>query len=156
MDDVKLDELDVRRIRQSIENNSSKGAIGFIVFLLLLLTAGIGYLCFNTYRETHATESMDSTKRVLTVCIESDILDSNRSDKTQVSNALNDGGMIRLKATNDGYEYSLGSTYKQYGATNSTGGFWTLGAVLNYIASRGWTFVQAPTSGLSDYYYFIK
>ena len=134
----------------------SKSRKAAYIILLLLLTAGIGYLCVSTYRETHASDSMDSTKRVLAVCIESDISDSNRSDKTQVTNALNDGGMIRLKASNEGYEYSLGTAFKQYGASNASGSFWTLGAVLNYIASRGWTFVQGPSSGLSDYYFFIK
>ena len=155
-DEVKLDELDIRHIRQSIESSSSKGAILFIVFLLLLLTAGIGYLCFNTYRETHSTETMDSIKRVLVVSIESDIADSDRSDKTQVTNALENGGMVRLKNTSEGYEYSLGTGYKKYGANDSNGYIWLNGAVLNYVASRGWTLVQGPSSGLSREYYFVK
>ena len=154
--DVKLDVRDMQYLRRVIENNRPTGAIGFIIFLLLLLTAGIGYLCFSTYRETNSTETFDSIKRVLVVTIESELSDSNRSDKTQVKNALDNGGMIRIKASNDGYEYSFGSTYKQYGAANSSNNIWTLGAVLNYIASRGWTFVQAPTTGLSEYYYFVK
>ena len=154
--EVKLDETDIRYLRQVIERSSSKGVLVFIAILLLVLTVGIGYLCFNTYRETNATETIDSVKRVLVVTIESDLSDSNRSSTTQVKNAFADGGMIRIKSSNDGFDYSLGSAYKQYGATDASGSFWSLGAVLNYIASRGWTFVQAPTTGLSDYYYFVK
>lgn len=152
----KIDEFEERRIRQSVEDNSSRKAIGFIVFLMLLMTLGIGYLCFNTYRETHASKTIDSTQRVLIISIESDLTDSNRSDKTQVKNALENGGAIRLQSSNEGYDYSLGTMYNSYGAKNSNGYFWTTGAVLNYVASRGWKFVQGPSSGLSDEYYFVK
>lgn len=154
--EVKIDEIDVNNIRRSIESSSSRGAVGFIVFLLLLLTAGIGYLCYNTYRETHATETMDSSKRILVVSIESDLADSDRSDKTQVNNALENGGMIRLKNSSEGFEYSLGTVYKRYGASDSQGYMWLTGAVLNYVASRGWTFTQGPSSGLSNQYFFVK
>ncbi|MDC7236794.1 MAG: hypothetical protein PQJ45_03345 [Sphaerochaetaceae bacterium] len=34
--------------------------------------------------------------------------------------------------------------------------FYILGGILNYISSKGWALVQAPTSGLNSSYYFTK
>ena len=73
---------------------------------------------------------------------------------TQIDNALKNGGMIVLNTQNlnSGFETLI----SLYGAADASGSYYTYGAVLNYIASWGWELVQAPTSGLSDYYYFVK
>lgn len=127
-----------------------------LIVLIVLLIVLCGYLCYGVYRSTNSTGVIDSTHQVLIVTLEDDLPDSKRSDKTQVKNALEDGGMVRIRSTNDGITYSVGNDYIYYGASDSDGTSWTTGALMNYIASRGWTFVQVRTSGLTSNYYFIK
>ena len=144
----------MEELKNEIAESNRK--LKYLMILVALLIVLCGYLCFAVYRSTNATYAVDSTHRVLIVSLEDDLSDSDRSDKTQVKNALEDGGMVRIRQTNEDIEYSVGSSYKYYGAGDSDGTFWTTGALLNYIASRGWTFVQAPSSGLTNEYYFVK
>ncbi len=127
-----------------------------IIFLLILIFICNGYICLNIIRQTNSNKGIDSTHRVLLVSMEDDISSSKASDQVQVKNALNNGGMIRIKDSNDGYKSAFGNEFGKYGALDSSGSYYTTGAVLNYIASRGWTLIQAPSSGLSSTYYFIK
>ena len=128
--------------------------LGFIKFLLVVIAVGIGYLCFAQFQ---GTQSFDSTPKILIIDVLRDTVNEDSlSDSTQVRNALEDGGMIRIKIDNDWLDDVFGSAYSRYGASDSEGYHYTLGALLNYVASQGWTFVQAPSSGLSTSYYFEK
>ena len=144
----------IEALRSEIADSNRK--LKCMIVLVVLLIVLCGYLCYGVYRSTNSTGVIDSTHRVLIVSLEDDLPDSKRSDKTQVKNALEDGGMVRIRPNNDDITYSVGNDYIYYGAIDSDGTYWTTGALMNYIASRGWTFVQAPTSGLTDNYYFIK
>ena len=136
-----------------MEENNQPG-LGFIKFLLVVIAVGIGYLCFAQFQ---GTQSFDSTPKILIIDVLRDTVNEDSlSDSTQVRNALEDGGMIRIKIDNDWLDDAFGSTYSRYGASDSEGYHYTLGALLNYVASQGWTFVQAPSSGLSTSYYFEK
>lgn len=70
------------------------------------------------------------TEHVLTLSLETELEDNNRSDRTQVQAALKHGGMIRLKfdADNRSLLYSLGDDYQYYGAGDSGNQFWVIGA----------------------------
>ena len=142
--------------RNNVKETPPKVNLTGIIFLLILIFICNGYICLNIIRQTNSNKGIDSTHRVLLVSMEDDISISKASDITQVKNALSNGGTIRIKDSNDGYESAFGHDYEKYGATNSSGNYWTKGAVLNYIASRGWTLIQAPSSGLSHTFYFIK
>ena len=79
-----------------------------------------------------------------------------KSDKTQVENALKNGGTIFVPLSSDGLEKAFGKSYVSYGATNSKGYVYLEGAAMNYIISKGWSLIQAPSTGLSSIYYFEK
>ena len=141
-------------LRNEIADSNRK--IKCLIVLVVLLIVLCGYLCYVVFRSTNSTGVIDSTHRVLIVSLENGLSDSYRSDKTQMKNALEDGGMVRIRPTNEDIIYSVGIDYLDYGASDSDGNYWTIGALLNYIASRGWTLVQTPSTGLSSDYYFIK
>lgn len=155
MEDNVKQELD--EIKNILRDNKPKHVsfTGIIWLLLILIFSNI-YLCYNVFRESHGDGIIDSSHRVLVLSIEDDITQSESSDVTQVINALINGGQIRVGNSNNSFDAAFGSEYQNYGATNIKGSFWTRGAVLNYIASRGWTLVQTPSSRLSDDYYFVK
>lgn len=71
-------------------------SLGFIKFLLLLIVIGFAYLCFVQYQEK---QSVDPRQRILIV----DVIDreDSLSDRTQVQNALECGGMIKIKIDSD-------------------------------------------------------
>ncbi|MFA5546430.1 MAG: hypothetical protein WDA14_12345 [Sphaerochaetaceae bacterium] len=150
---VSIDQSDLDELKNEIRK--SKANFGGVIILLILILIGLTYLSINVYRETNSSEVIDSSGRVLLVGIGSD--DSDLSDETQVKNALSNGGMVQLSMSKDTLKDVLSSdVYGYYGASDSEGYYYTLGALLNYIASRGWTLIQAPSTGLSDEYYFIK
>lgn len=150
---VSIEESDLNELKREIRN--AKAKFGAVISLLILLVLGLAYISFVTYRQTNSSDVIDSHNRVLLVQIGSDY--SKLSDAIQVKNALKDGGMIRLELDKEFLEESFGSSsYQSYGATNSEGYHYILGALLNYIASRGWNLIQGPSSGLSDSYYFAK
>lgn len=121
--------------------------------LLLILVVCAGYLVFSKFREKNSSENIDSSNRVLVVYMNSDS-STNQSDMTQIKNAFNNGGMIKLDPNN--ISTDLKWQMESYGAADADGMYWVTGAVLNYVASRGWTLVQAPTTGLVNCYYFTK
>lgn len=129
---------------------------GFVIFLLIVLVCGIGYLCVSDYREKNASSMIESTNKILILNISDSATDV--SDSTQVKNALNSGGQIIIQDTDSKtFEEAFSSiSWKSYGANNSKGYMFTRGALLNYIASRGWKLIQAPSTGLSAVYYFTK
>ena len=121
--------------------------------LLFILAACVGYLVFSKFREKNSGENIDSSNRVLVVYMNSDS-STDQSDMTQIKNAFNNGGMIKLDPNN--ISTDLKWQMESYGAADADGMYWVTGAVLNYVASRGWTLVQAPTTGLVNCYYFTK
>lgn len=123
-------------------------------FLLFIISIGIGYLVFSQYRQTHSSDSLDSSNRVLVVQIDDDLKSDDLSDDVQIKNALKNGGMIRMKTID--IDRSLKQKIDRYAATGSDGNYWVIGALLNYLASEGWELTQAPTTGLSPMYYFRK
>lgn len=136
------------------EERNNPPSLGLIKFLLIVIAIGICYLC---YVEFQGSQSIDATPAVLILYCESDYAsDDDLSDTTQIRNALADGGMISVKIDNDWLRTNFGAEYTHYGASNADGYHYTLGALLNYIASQGWTLVQAPSSGLSEYFYFTR
>lgn len=127
----------------SQENLAPKGpSLRFIKLMLFLIAAGVLWI------------ALQSSSRVLVVEIRS--ISSGISDEAQVRNALFNGGCIRLENSSECYAELLGSGYYDYGARNSDRYFYITGAALNYIASKGWTLVQAPSSGETGYYYFVR
>ena len=144
----------IESLKNEIADSNRK--LKCLIVLIVLLIVLCGYLCYVVFRSTNSTGVIDSSHRVLIVSLENGLSDSDRSDKTQVKNALEDGGRVRIRPNNDDITYSVGNDYIYYGASESDGTSWTTGALMTYIASRGWTFVQAPTSGLTSNYYFIK
>lgn len=125
-----------------------------LAFLLLIAAVGVGYLAYVQFRQSHSSDTMDSTNRVLVIEIDEDLKSDEISDETQVKNALKNGGMIRLKSSD--LSKTLKLNLDKYAAANEDGTYWVFGALLNYIASEGWELVQAPSSGLSQSYYFRK
>ena len=124
----------------------------FVRILLIILVGCVGYLVVSRFREKNSSDSMDSSNRVLVVYMDNN--SSDQSDMTQIKNAFNNGGMIKLDPNN--ISTDLKWQMESYGAADSDGMYWVTGAVLNYVASRGWNLVQAPTTGLTNCYYFTK
>ena len=125
-----------------------------ITILLLIIAIGLGYLVFVQYRQSNSSDKLDSSNRVLVIELREDLAEADISDEKQVRNALKNGGMIRLNISDLGS--SLKSKIEPYAASNSDNRYWILGAFLNYISSEGWELTQAPTTGLSQLYYFKK
>ena len=126
----------------------------FLTFLMVIIAVGIGYLAIAQFRQTHSSETLDSSNRVLAVNIDSDLESSDISDEEQIKNALKNGGLMRINP--DNISKNLKYKLDRYAAGDSTNHYWVLGAFLNYIASEGWELVQAPSSGLSQMFYFRK
>ena len=126
-----------------------------LALFLLIAAIGIGYLAYVQYRQTHSSDSLDSSNRVLVLELNNDLTASNVSDERQIANALKNGGLIRLKA-DEVADSSLQPKIEKYSAMDSSGMYWVLGALLNYISSEGWELIQSPTTGLSQLYYFRK
>ena len=121
--------------------------------LLIILVGCVGYLVVSRFREKNSAAGLDSSNRVLVVYMNSDS-STDQSDSTQIRNAFNNGGMIKLDPNDISTDLKL--EMEPYAASDSRGMYWVTGAVLNYIASRGWNLVQAPTTGLANCYYFTK
>ena len=115
-----------------------------IALILVFILTAVASTYYNSIKQQ---------KKVLCISLESDIDKSDKSDIIQVKNALENGGTIRIENSNDGYSDAFGETYKDFGAKDGKGYLWTSGAVINYIASKGWTFVQATTFGDSVLYF---
>ena len=128
------------------------GFISIVVIILALINA------YQYFGDTIISKmgidngAIVSQNRVLIVDIEKD--PDEKSDFFQVKNALKNGGQICFDA--EDYEGSLGKDYKAYGASDLNGYYYTRGAVLNYIASCGWTLLQSPSTGITTTYYFVK
>ena len=106
---------------------------GFTIFLLLLITCGIVYLCYSDYRKTNATETatvtIDSTRRILILKV-SDSANS-YSDETQVTNVLHEGGTIILESfSGDSVDKVFSESWKQYGGCDAEGYHFIDGALL--------------------------
>ncbi|MBR0318566.1 MAG: hypothetical protein IJQ86_04680 [Spirochaetia bacterium] len=142
--------------KNNVKEEPPKVNLTGIFFLLILIFICNGYICLSIIRQTNSNNGIDSTHRVLLLTMEDNISSKDASDDIQVNNALKNGGTVRVKDSNEGYQKAFGYEYERYGAINSSGTYWTKGAVLNYIASRGWTLIQAPSTGLTDMYYFVK
>lgn len=144
--------MDEEQRNEKQETTQGVSLEGVVLLLVLILICNI-YLCYTVFAQSG---SFSSSHRVLLVNMEDDISISKASDSVQVKNGLNNGGTIRIKDSNDGYEKAFGKAYVAYGAEDSSGSLWTKGAVLNYISSHGWKLIQAPSSGFSDTYYFTR
>lgn len=140
------------------KNNLGKVQVkltGFAIFLLFLIVCGITYLCFSGYLEKNATKIMDSTRRILILKVNDSA--NNYSDSTQGKNVINQGGTIILKDfDSDSIEAIFGENWNSYGGADANGYHFLDGALLNYIASKGWNLIQAPNTGLGNTYYFTK
>jgi len=138
-----------------IEIKRNKPKLGSIKFLLLLSIIALGYLSVNTYFQTNYLDNIDSNRQVLVVAIESS--DSKLSDKDQFIDGLDNGGMIIISKSGDYLDRITEYKFQNYGALDSSNRFYPLGAILNYIASKGWMLVQNSSPVLQgDYYYFVK
>lgn len=125
------------------------------ITLILLLISNL-YLCLNVYRENRHSFLDKSKHRVLIVSFVNESVED-VSDSRQISQGLDNGGHIRIADSNDGYHKAFSDKFEYYGATNYEGMYWSKGAVLNYIASEGWTLIQRESlSYNNDEYYYIK
>ena len=122
-----------------------------IVFLLLLIVIGIGYLCYSSYKDN---KIQPYTPPYSVLVLYSDSEDLAYSDSTQVDSALSYGGEIHIDILNtDVVNKSFGSdSWQRFGALANDDSFHVRGAVLNYIASYNWKLVQVT----SNEYYFVR
>jgi hypothetical protein len=131
-----------------------KAKLGLIKFFLLILIIEITFICYNQYQNIYNTEIF---QRSLIVNIENtNDLDKDYSDSIQISNAIENGGMIFINLDSNWLDGNFDLMYSAYGATDNDDMFYILGGILNYIASEGWALEKAPTSGLNSSYYFTK
>ena len=147
--EVSIKDRDIERINETIKSSSVKFSYSSLIVLIIAIVLGlmVYYMIGSDLSEEY---------RILTVSFSSFSEEVERSDCIQVENALKYGGQIIVLNENDGYEYAFGREYERYGALNGSNMYYTRGAVLNYIASKGWNLVEAPTTGLSDNFYFSK
>ena len=140
------------------ENNLGKVQVkvtDFAIILLMLIVCGITYLCCSDYLGKNATEIIDSTSRILILKVSDSA--NNYSDSTQGKNVINKGGTIILKDfDSDSINAVFGEYWNSYGGADANGYHYLDGALLNYIASKGWNLIQAPSTGLGSTYYFTK
>ena len=139
-------------------NGFIKAKIGFIAFTIEIIAICIIYLSVSNHLKSNSLLNFESTRRILTVFIINDDDDETEendvSDITQISNALQNGGGVHINIGNMDSDFK--ETISSYAAYDADGRYYVLGAVLNYIASKGWELVQGPSTGLSSIYYFIK
>ncbi len=124
-----------------------------IILLLTVITIGIVYLgiMHSNSKETSQVEYTKDIQQVL--CVDMEDRDGFEvSDYSQIDDALRYGGQIIVNLNQ--LDATLQLDTEMYAAVNSEGRYYTEGALLNYIASRGWTLVQHESFG--DMYYFIK
>lgn len=130
---------------------------GFVKFMLVLIAALLcALVVFEVNDRYGMVEEADPVHGALVVSISDDVDDEDLSDRTQIRNAIEDGGMMIITLDGEWLDDNFIYGYGAYGATNSEGYYYTLGTVLNFIASEGWQLVQGPTSGLADRYLFSR
>ena len=164
---VRLCDDDIKYIKKLIERIKPKGLM-MVLFgisgLMLILAVCIIILCAKVGKTSvsvqpvlqSANEYTATENKILIISIEQNLNKSECSDQTQVEEALQKGGMIRIGTSVDTIEYSMGDSIWSYGASTSKGEVLTYGALFNYVASKGWKLIQAPIVGISDRYYFSK
>ena len=131
-------------------------SLKFIKVMLLLIAIGTLWLGLQTSSRVLVVEINTSVSLDSEASGWAKLLSGETSDRTQVRNALRNGGLIKLGNSSESYASLLGSDYYSYGARDSDNYFFISGAALNYIASQGWTLVQAPESGTVGTYYFVR
>lgn len=99
-------------------------------------------------------EEMQAERKTLMVLLDDSLTGDELSDSVQISNALENGGLIRISM--DEMNENLHNKIGEYGAYDVSGSYYVFGALINYISSEGWKLEQAPSSGLSNYFYFSK
>ena len=120
----------------------NKGLTTLLTIILVVIAGEGAFLCFNLYEEFESREYGHTTNEKLLIVSEETGTSADLSDQTQISNALSDGGQIRISNSNDWLDENFPSAYKSYGAGNEEGYFWTRGGYLNYISSRGWILTE--------------
>lgn len=153
-DTMHIDKNDLNDIKETIRSTRVRIGIrtGFILVFIIIASLFL----FEVIRSESRVGLLGASNRILMVSFEDLLEDADCSDSTQVENALKSGGQIRIKDTNDGYQHAFGSEYGMYGASDASNMHYTKGAALNYIASKGWVLVQAPTTALGTTYYFNR
>ena len=126
---------------------------GWIVINFILLLC-IFLLLVSILSTQKRQQKGKDPKSILVVEMVDEDYDGDLSDSTQIDNAIKSGGMIILNISD--LDSSLESKIDRYGAIDADGMYYVKGALLNYLASRGWVIQHAPSSGLSDAYYFYK
>ena len=137
--------------------NSSKkrkvGAVSIIIVLLLLLVIeGIVLFVFIFIDKSDNDISQSSPKLgVLVVAKDNENDESELSDGIQIVNAIQNGGLIKIKTESDWISNHFPAEYVRYGAMNSNGVMWTDGAYLNFIAHKGWQLIAVE----DNVFYFV-
>lgn len=150
--DAALDELTKSRKELVRTRKALSTLVTFLVILCLIVGAAIFLEHFNGMGLVKSNHRV----LVLTVLNDSKDKDSDFSDSVQIKNALNNGGLIRVDLSEDNLFQSFDRrTIQTYAALDENGSYWPLGALLNYIASNGWTLVEAPDNVILTYY-FVK
>ena len=131
-------------------------SLKFIKVMLLLIAIGTLWIGLQTSSRVLVVEISASVSQNTETTGWAKLFSGETSDRTQVRNALRNGGLIKLGNSSESYASLLGDDYYDYGARNSDNYFFISGAALNCIASRGWTLVQAPETGTIGFYYFVR
>ena len=129
----------------------NKGITALLTIVLVVIAGEGAFLCFNLYEEFESREYGHTINGNLLIVSEDISYSDDLSDSTQISNALSEGGMIRISNGTDWLDENFPSAYKSYGAGDEEGYFWTRGGYLNYIASKGLILTEV----IGTTYYFV-
>lgn len=89
-----------------------------------------------------------NSNAILVVHLNSD----ERSDAVQIENAVDKGGQLSLDKESIPVMDEIGPDVEGYGALNSQGSYYVNGAILNWVADKGWRLVAVNLNS----YYFVR
>ena len=128
--------------------------MSIVIVLLLLLIVENTVICILLLSDKSNAKICEYNPELGVLVIEktNDVEESELSDIIQITNAIKNGGLIKIKSESDWISSHFPSEYIRYGAMNNDGAMWTEGAYLNYIAHKGWQLIDAE----NDMLYFVS
>ncbi len=132
-----------------IDSNKKRKPITIIFCFLLLLVIESAVICILLFIEKPNNDvTLDRQKSMILIVDATNDDESELSDSTQIANAVQSGGMIKISPESEWISSHFPPEYIKYGAMNSNGIMWTEGAYLNYIASMGWQLIAVENKVL--------
>jgi len=119
------------------ENKIKKGNYPAVSVIMIIIGLGVVGLLYADYQQGAPTPTVSNPLKGRVLMIELTEEPSEGWDVDVFSKALESGGRIKITFEQIRSRYPLVETYV---VTSSTGTYFTTGALINFITSKGWSY----------------